>query len=92
MRSDDLTAVASGHGSGYAGFGERVAGILEAAEEAAEKIRESARHEAAELERLASVEAERLTSELTADARKLRTEAEEEGGRSSTTRSVGRRA
>ena len=44
-RNDDLTAVASGQGSGYAVFGERVAGILEAAEEAAEKIRESARRE-----------------------------------------------
>ena len=68
-RNDDLTAVASGQGSGYAGFGERVAGILEAAEEAAERIRESARHEAAELERLAAVEAERLQNELTAEAR-----------------------
>ena len=58
-RNDDLTAVATGQGSGYAALGERVAGILEAAEEAAEKIREAARREAAELERLAAVEAER---------------------------------
>ena len=56
-RNDDLTAVATGQSSSYTVFGERVAGILEAAEEAAEKIRESARHEAAELERLHEIAA-----------------------------------
>ena len=41
----------------YAAVGERVAGILEAAEQAGEKIRHEAQHEAAELQRLAVIEA-----------------------------------
>src|ERR1044071_271233 len=74
---NDLTTVATGQTPGYAALGERVAGILEAAEEAAEKIRGAARREAAELERLAEVQSERVKNELTVDARPLRTEAEE---------------
>src|SRR6476659_6136477 len=61
---------------GYAALGDRVKGILEAAEQAAEEIREEARKLAADLERDARAEAERLKLELTADARGLRDEAE----------------
>ena len=61
----------------FGAVGEHVAGILEAAEQAAERIRQEARREAAELERLAVVEADRLKDELTREAREIRGEAEE---------------
>jgi hypothetical protein len=52
--------------AGYAALGDRVTGILEAAEQAGEEIRADAR-----------ADAERLKQELTAEARALRAEAEE---------------
>ena len=60
----------------YAALGDRVTGILEAAEQAADEIREEARELAADLERKARSEAEQLKQQLTAEARELRTEAE----------------
>ena len=56
---DDLSA-GQAEPQGYAALGDRVTGILEAAEQAAEEIREEARKLAADLEREARTEAERL--------------------------------
>src|SRR5215211_4186820 len=62
---------------GYGALGDRVTGILEAAEQAAGEIRAEARKLAADLQREARAESERLKEELTADARRLRQEADE---------------
>jgi hypothetical protein len=62
---------------GYAALGERVTGILEAAERAAEEIRRDAKQQASEHDRAARTDAERLTKELTEEARSLHAEAEQ---------------
>jgi len=74
-RTDEISA---GHPApqGYGALGDRVTGILEAAEQAAAEIREDASQLAGDLEREARAEAERLKQELTAEARNLRDEAE----------------
>jgi cell division septum initiation protein DivIVA len=54
-----------------------VTGILEAAERAAEQIRRDAKQQASEQDRAARADAERLTKELTEEARSLHVEAEE---------------
>src|SRR5947207_2431551 len=56
-RSDEIGAEPSQEPAGYSALGEHVTGILEAAQEAAGRIKEEARREASELERLAAVEA-----------------------------------
>ena len=76
-RNDEASAEPARQPSSSTAVGEHVTGILDAAEDAAKRIREEARAEASELERLAAVEAERIKKELTEDARSLRAEAEE---------------
>ena len=70
--SSEITAEPAAASGTYTAVGDRVAGILEAAEEAAEKIREETRQRVSELERQGRVEAERLKKELTEEARNLR--------------------
>jgi DNA anti-recombination protein RmuC len=75
--TDEMAASAPAEPRGYAALGERVAGILEAAERAAEQIRRDAKQQASEQDRAARADAERLTKELTEEARSLHAEAEE---------------
>jgi len=74
-RADDL-AGGRAEPQGYGALGDRVSGILEAAEQAAADIRDDARTLAGDLEREARAEAERLKRDLTSEARSLREEAE----------------
>jgi DNA anti-recombination protein RmuC len=64
--------------SGYGAVGDRVAGILRAAEEAAEQIQAEARAEAENLRRRAHEEAEARIEELSLSASRTRDEAEDE--------------
>lgn len=71
--TDEMVANAPAEPRGYAALGERVTGILEAAEQ----IRRDAKQQASEQDRAARADAERLTKELTEEARSLHAEAEE---------------
>jgi F0F1-type ATP synthase membrane subunit b/b' len=64
-RANDLPAEPA-QPQGYAALGDRVTGILEAAQQAATEIRDDARKLADDLEREARAEAERLKTKLTA--------------------------
>jgi hypothetical protein len=75
--TEEMAASTPAEPRGYAALGERVTGILEAAEQAAEEIRRDAKQQASEHDRAARAEAERLTKELTEQARSLHAEAEE---------------
>ena len=60
----------------YAQVGERVAGVLQAAEDAAEKMREDARRDAAEIRREAESTGTRQLEQMAQEAESVRLEAE----------------
>lgn len=63
--------------SGYTDVGDAVAGVLRAAEEAAEKIRGEARTQAVEIVERAQVDASSRVEELTREAERTRHDAED---------------
>jgi F0F1-type ATP synthase membrane subunit b/b' len=67
----------SGQSRGYGDVGDAVAGVLRAAEEAAEKMRGEARTQALEIVERAQGEASTRIAELTREAERTRTEADD---------------
>src|ERR671914_904470 len=77
LPDDELRREEDRSGSGSAEVGGRVAGILEAAEQAAEQIRADALRQAHETMRRAEADAEVRIDELTREAGRVRSDAED---------------